>query len=138
MSHPSFLAASFYVALGGGIGAWLRFLTGRLFVALLNPVRASAFPWATLTANVLGSFAMGILVGWLARHASGTGLSTEGTRLFLAVGLLGGFTTFSSFSLEVVLLVERGQTGLAALYAGGSLLAGALGLFTGLLIMRTI
>ncbi|MBV1918685.1 MAG: CrcB family protein [Sphingomonadaceae bacterium] len=138
MAHPSFLAASLFVALGGGIGAWLRFLTGRIFTAWLGPVRASEFPWATLTVNVLGSLAMGLLVGWLARHSTGSGLSSEGARLFMAIGLLGGFTTFSSFSLEMVLLAERGQIGLAALYAGTSILAGVAGLFAGLAIMRSV
>ena len=136
MAQPSFLAASLYVAAGGGIGAWLRFMVGRGYVAWLGPVRAGAFPWGTLTVNVLGSLLMGLLVGWLARHGTGDGVSGEGARLFLAVGLLGGFTTFSSFSLEIVTLAERGQVASAALYAGVSLLAGVLGLIAGLAIMR--
>ena len=134
MTLPSFLAASLYVALGGGLGAWLRFLVGRLFVLWLGPIRASEFPWSTMTVNVVGSLTMGLLVGWLARFGS----HGEGTRLFLAVGLLGGFTTFSSFSLEIVLLVERGQTALALLYAGGSVLACVAGLFLGLALLRQI
>ncbi len=136
MGHPSFLSASLLVALGGGIGAWLRFCTGRLFVAWLGPIKASAFPWATLTVNVLGSLAMGLLVGWLARHSSGTGVSFDAMRLFLAVGLLGGFTTFSAFSLEIVNLAERGAMGQAAIYAFVSLAAGVAGLIAGLSIAR--
>lgn len=136
MTHPSFLAASLYVALGGGIGAWLRFAVGRLIFAWLGPIRASAFPWGTLTVNVLGSFAMGLLVGWLARHGSQTGLSGESMRLFLAVGLLGGFTTFSAFSLEIVNIAQRGQIGGAAFYAMISLVAGVIGLIAGLAMMR--
>jgi CrcB protein len=133
MTSPSFLAASLWVALGGGIGAWLRFATGWLFVVRLSAARADAFPWATLTVNALGSLAMGLLAGWLARNGS----PGEATRLFLAVGVLGGFTTFSAFSLEIVTLAERGQIGLAALYAGVSLLAGVIGLLLGLAIMRS-
>jgi CrcB protein len=132
MPQPTFLSASFYVALGGGIGAWLRFVVGRCYVAWLGPVRASAFPWGTLTVNLLGSLAMGLLAGWLARHGS----ATESLRLFLAVGVLGGFTTFSAFSLELVLLAQRGQIGLAALYAALSLGAGVAGLLLGLALMR--
>lgn len=136
MAHPSFLAASFYVATGGAAGAWLRFLVGRLTVAWLGPVRASTFPWATLTVNVLGCLAMGVLVGWMARHGGIGGLGSEASRLLLGVGLLGGFTTFSSFSLEIVLLAERGAIGLAAIYASLSLAAGVGGLIGGLAMMR--
>lgn len=132
MPQPSFLAASLYVALGGGFGAWLRYLVARAWVASLGPVRAGAFPFGTFTVNVVGSVAMGLLVGWLARSGS----HGEGTRLLLAIGLLGGFTTFSSFSLDVVSMVERGQTALAAIYVALSLAAGIAGLFCGLLAMR--
>ncbi|MEZ5744899.1 MAG: fluoride efflux transporter CrcB [Sphingomonadaceae bacterium] len=137
MTHPSFLAASLYVAIGGGTGAWLRFLVGRAYVAWLGPIRASAFPWGTLTVNVLGSLAMGLLVGWLARSSGETALAGESTRLLLAVGLLGGFTTFSAFSLEIVNIAERGQVGMAAFYAAVSVLAGVVALIAGLAIART-
>ena len=130
MNPPSFLAASLYVVLGGGIGAWLRFASGILFFRNLGP--ASQFPWATLSVNVLGSLAMGLLAGWLARHGSGG----EGWRLLLGVGLLGGFTTFSAFSLELVSMIERGSLATAALYAGISVLAGIAALFVGLALMR--
>lgn len=133
MSSPSFLAASLAVTAGGGIGSWLRFLVGRLYVAGLGPVRASVFPWGTLTVNIVGSLAMGLLVGWLARY----GNASETARLFLAVGVLGGFTTFSSFSMEFALLVQRGTLGLAALYVGASLVAGFSALFLGLMLMRS-
>ncbi len=109
MDQPSLLVASLYVALGGGFGAWLRFVTGRL-------IGPAAFPYATLTVNVLGSFAMGLLAGWLARQGSG-GEGSEGWRLLLGVGVLGGFTTFSAFSFEIVGLSQRGQWGAAAIYA---------------------
>lgn len=133
MNPPSFLVSSLLVAFGGGIGAWLRYMVGRIAIALIGPVRASAFPWATLTVNVLGSFAMGLLAGWLARHGS----HGEGWRLLLGVGLLGGFTTFSSFSLEFMLFIERGAMPQALTYVAVSLLAGFAGLFAGLLIMRS-
>lgn len=132
MTSPSFLAASLAVTAGGGIGAWLRFLTGRIYVAWLGPIRASAFPWSTLTVNVLGSLAMGLLVGWLARH----GNASEISRLFMAVGVLGGFTTFSSFSMEFALMVERGAMPQAAFYVAISLVAGFGALFAGLAVMR--
>lgn len=134
MTSPSFLQHSLLVAIGGGAGAWLRHMLGRFYLARLGPNVATAFPWSTLTANVLGSFAMGLLVGWLARHGHGG----EGWRLLLGVGLLGGFTTFSSFSLEFALLVERGATAHAAAYAAVSLLGGFGGLFAGLAIMRVM
>ena len=134
MTPPTFLASSLYVAIGGAAGSWLRYLTGRLWTRAIGPVAASAFPWATLTVNVVGSFAMGLLAGWLARH----GDHGEGWRLLLGVGLLGGFTTFSSFSLEFALLVERGTPGLAALYVAASLVAGCAGVFAGLALMRTL
>jgi CrcB protein len=126
MTAPAFLQSSLLVALGGGAGAWLRFVAGRL-------VDASAFPWATLGVNVIGSFAMGLLAGWLARN----GNSTEGWRLLLGVGVLGGFTTFSAFSLEMAQLIQRGAPVQAGLYAAASLVAGVLGLFAGLAMMRS-
>lgn len=124
---PTFLFSSLTVALGGGIGAWLRFAIGRA-------VGFSTFPWATLLVNVSGSFAMGLLAGWLARHGSGG----EFWRLLLGVGLLGGFTTFSAFSLELVSQAQRGAIGLAAGYALVSVIAGVVGLFAGLAVMRVV
>ncbi len=132
MNQPAFLASSLYVALGGGAGAWLRYMVGRATTSLIGPMAASAFPWATLAVNVLGSLAMGLLAGWLVRH----GEAGEGWRLLLGVGLLGGFTTFSAFSLEIVSLATRGAPGLAGIYAVISVVAGVLGLLAGLAIMR--
>lgn len=134
MPQPTFLAASLYVATGGGFGAWLRFVVGRAWTAAIGPLRADQFPYGTLTVNLLGSLLMGLLVGWLARSGS----HGEGTRLLLAVGVLGGFTTFSSFSLDIVTLVGRGQPGLAAFYTGISVIAGVAGLYAGLSITRQI
>lgn len=120
------------VAAGGALGAWLRFQTGRLFLAAIGPAAAGAFPWSTLTVNVLGSAAMGLLVGWLARH----GADGEQWRLLLGVGVLGGFTTFSSFALEFAVFIERGALGLAATYVAASLVAGFAALFAGLWLSR--
>ena len=91
-SPPSFVAASLLVAGGGAAGSWLRFVTGRVWNLAIGPIAAGAFPWATLTVNIAGSLAMGLLAGWLARHAAGG----ESWRLLLGVGVLGGFTTFSA------------------------------------------
>ncbi len=133
MTMPSPITATAYVALGGGAGAVLRYQLGRTMTHWLGPNVVTAFPWATLTANVLGSLAMGLLAGFLARHGTSSG---ESWRLLLGVGLLGGFTTFSSFSLEMMLLIERGQPALATTYAGVSLLAGLCALYIGLVVMR--
>ena len=137
MNPPSFLASSLYVALGGGLGAWLRFLTGRAVTGLIGPVAATAFPWATLAINVSGSLAMGLLAGWLARHGTQGLGGGETWRLLLGVGVLGGFTTFSAFSLEIAELAMRGASGLAALYALTSVAGGIVGLFAGLALMRS-
>ena len=99
------------VALGGAIGSALRYLTNVGALRLFG----TGFPYATLIVNVLGSFLMGLLVALLAQRG--------GMRYapLLMTGFLGGFTTFSAFSLDCVTLWERGQTSLAALYAGASL-----------------
>lgn len=133
---PTFTHASLLVAGGGATGAWLRFVTGRAWALVLGPVAASAFPWATLTVNVLGSLAMGLLAGWLVRHGGEGAVHPESWRLLLGVGVLGGYTTFSAFALEFALFVERGALGMAALYTGLSLLAGFGALFAGLLVAR--
>lgn len=132
MNPPSTLAASTYVALGGGIGAVLRYQLGRGITHWLGVQAVTTFPWATLAANVLGSLAMGLLAGYLARHGQGG----ETYRLFLGVGLLGGFTTFSAFSLEMMLLVERGQASQGFIYAAVSVLAGLSALYIGLILTR--
>jgi CrcB protein len=132
MNVPSTSLASLYVALGGGAGAVARSHVGRLFSHLTGP--NAAFPWGTLTINVTGSLFMGLLAGWLARHGSGG----EHWRLLIGVGLLGGYTTFSTFSLELMLLIERGQPGLAALYAAASVIPGLAALWLGLVAMRAL
>ncbi|CAM4092580.1 Fluoride-specific ion channel FluC [Novosphingobium lubricantis] len=130
MNVPSSLHASALVALGGGTGAVLRFHLGRVIGTLTG--HNATLPWGTFAINASGSLLMGVLAGWLARHGTGG----EAWRLLLGVGLLGGFTTFSAFSLEAALLIQRGMIGAAALYAAGSVLAGIAGLFLGLQIVR--
>jgi len=127
------IAALVNVAVGGAFGAVLRYQLGRSMTGWLGPAAMGVFPWATLAVNTIGSLAMGFLAGWLAVRGGEGG---EQLRLLLGVGLLGGFTTFSAFSLELVLLVQRGEIGLAALYALLSLALGVFGLFAGLMIMR--
>jgi CrcB protein len=126
------LYASLSVALGGGIGALLRYQLGRLTTWVMGPQAVTTFPWATLFTNVLGSLAMGLLAGWMARHSAGA----EQVRLLLGVGLLGGFTTFSAFSLELMMLMDRGQYALAFIYGAVSIMAGLSALYMGLIIMR--
>jgi CrcB protein len=116
------------VMAGGSIGAGLRFLLGRFTLHQFGP----GFPWGTLTANILGGLAMGILAGLLARFGSGG----EGWRLFIGVGILGGFTTFSAFSLETANMVQRGDIGFAAGYALISVLGSVAALFAGLWLVR--
>lgn len=132
MAIPSPLTATAFVFAGGGTGAVLRYQLGRFMTHVLGVNVVTAFPWATLVANVIGSLSMGVLAGWLARHGS----HGESWRLFVGVGLLGGFTTFSSFSLETMLLIERGQASTAAVYAVVSVLAALTGLYIGLIAMR--
>lgn len=118
------------VGLGGGIGAIGRYLLGRASFHAFGP----GFPWGTFAANVLGGFLMGLLVGWLAFKVSGG----ESLRLFLGVGVLGGFTTFSSFSLEALQMIERKAYPLAAGYVAGSALCAIFAVFIGLMIARKV
>ena len=119
----------FPVMVGGAIGAGTRHLVGQIMLARLGP----AFPWWTLSINIAGSLLMGLLVGWLARSGG-----SDTTRLFLGVGILGGFTTFSSFSMEFWLLFERGQAGQAAAYVLASVVGGILACGLGLLLLREL
>ncbi len=124
------IAASFNVAIGGAVGAVLRYQVGRMVTTYAGV--GAGFPWATLAVNVIGCLAMGLLFGWLGKNTAGS----EGLRLLLGVGLLGGFTTFSAFSLEMLQLIQRGSANLAFAYAATSVVAGLAALYVGLLIMR--
>ncbi len=129
------IAAMVNVAVGGAFGAVLRYQMGRWMTGWMGSAAMGVFPWATLGVNALGSVLMGFLAGWLTFRVTGNG---EQLRLLLGVGLLGGFTTFSAFSLEMVLLIERGQLLFAALYAFLSVALGITGLFAGLMVMRAV
>ena len=129
------IAALINVAVGGAFGAVLRYQLGRSMTAWLGPTAMGVFPWATLTVNAVGSVLMGLLAGWLSFRSTG---NAEQLRLLLGVGLLGGFTTFSAFSLEMVLLIEREQLLFALLYAFLSVALGITGLFAGLIVMRAV
>jgi CrcB protein len=115
------------VMLGGAIGAGLRHLVGGASLRLLGP----GFPWGTLAVNLAGGLAMGLLAGWLVRTGG-----SDGTRLFVGVGILGGFTTFSAFSLEMGGMLQRGEIGIAAAYVAASVIGSVLLLFAGLWLMR--
>jgi CrcB protein len=120
------------VFLGAGIGGALRHGVNVGCARMCG----AAFPWGTLTVNVLGSFIMGVLAAWLTFKA-GEGWS-QPLRLFLTTGILGGFTTFSAFSLDAVLIWERGQVGLAVAYVAASVVLSIAGLFAGLVLIRTL
>ncbi len=115
------------VMLGGALGAGARHLVGSVALARFGP----GFPWGTLTVNLAGGLLMGLLAGWLVRDGG-----SEATRLFFAVGMLGGFTTFSAFSLETFLMLERSQYGIAAAYVGTSVIGSVALLLLGLWAMR--
>ena len=119
------------IALGGAIGASLRHLSGLAFLRIMGP----AYPWGTLFVNIVGSFAMGLLIVWLSRRTGGT--SAE-LRLFLATGLLGGFTTFSAFSLDFANMWQRGETATAFAYMAASVFLSLVAIFAGLWVARSI
>ncbi len=116
------------VFLGGGIGAALRHGVNLTAARLLG----TAFPYGTLSVNVIGSLAMGLIAAYFAFK----GDATQHWRLFFTTGILGGFTTFSAFSLDVALLYERGELGLAALYVIASVALSIAGIFAGLALVR--
>jgi CrcB protein len=120
----------FLVMLGGAVGAGARHLVGRAALAIWGP----GFPVGTLAVNVIGGFAMGLLAGWLATRASGD----EALRYLLGVGVLGGFTTFSAFSLETVLMIERGELMAASFYMLASVALSIGALFAGLQVSRMV
>lgn len=119
-----------YVAAGGAIGAALRYLVNGRITTWLG----TGFPYGTMTVNVLGSLLMGLLIGYLYKTLP----HSMALRAFLAVGVLGGFTTFSAFSLDVVNLIERGQLWGAGLYVGVSVVASVAALFVGLYMVRQV
>ncbi len=118
------------VMLGGAIGAGFRYNIATVALRNLGP----GYPWGTFLVNLLGGLLMGILAGTLARQF--TVAQGEPLRLFLGVGVLGGFTTFSAFSLETVNMINRGEAVGAAVYAVASVAGSVLMLFVGLFVTR--
>ncbi len=118
------------VALGGAIGSVARYLVGLWGVRLAGP----NFPWGTLTVNVVGAFLIGLMVEMVARRFD----ASAEMRVFIVTGILGGFTTWSSFTLDAVVLFERGDMGLAALYLGASLVVSFAAIFAGLALGRAL
>ena len=120
----------FAVACGGALGAMGRHLISSQIMRWAG----DGFPWGTLTVNVVGSFILGLLVEYLAQRWS----ATQEIRGFLAVGVMGGFTTFSTFSQDTALLLERGSLGPAFAYIAGSVLLSIGGMFAGLWLFRQV
>ncbi|MEO5612651.1 MAG: CrcB family protein [Sphingomicrobium sp.] len=124
MTNPYFL-----VFLGGGLGSVLRFATYHAARLWLPP----GFPWGTMAVNVLGGVAAGAVAGWFLSRSLG---GADSTSLFLMTGLLGGFTTFSAFSLDAVLLWQRGQPAAAIGYVAASVLLAIGGVVAGMSAVR--
>jgi CrcB protein len=118
-----------YVALGGAIGSALRYL----FMIKIAPLFGINFPYGTMLINIIGSCLIGLLIGYMAKTIP----HSNEFRAFAAVGILGGFTTFSAFSLDVVTMFERGEMMNAGLYIAASVVVSLLALFAGLHAVRT-
>ena len=119
-----------WVALGGAMGAAARYSVNVWSGRTLG----TAFPWHTLTVNIIGCFAMGLMVELMALKFN---VGNE-TRAFLTTGVLGGFTTFSAFSLDFALLVERKAYGIAGVYAASSVVFSLAAVFAGLYLVRAL
>ena len=116
------------VFVGGGLGATLRYVINMTCARCMG----TAFPWGTFIINITGSTVMGLIAGYLAFK----GEASQPWRLFLMTGILGGYTTFSAFSLDTAVLYERGELGLALAYVLGSVVLSIAGLFAGLALVR--
>ncbi|MBV1702527.1 MAG: fluoride efflux transporter CrcB [Hyphomicrobiales bacterium] len=122
------------VFFGAGIGGVLRLFTYQIWARWIGP--NANFPYATFTANVIGSFVMGVLIAWFAFRSH---LSWSApTRIFMTTGILGGYTTFSTFSLDAGLLIEKHEMGIAAVYVLTSVVISIAALFAGMALVRTI
>jgi fluoride exporter len=118
------------VFIGGGLGSVLRHGVNRASMALFG----TSFPAGTMFVNIVGSTLMGFLVGWLAARSG----DSQSFRIFLTTGFLGGFTTFSAFSLDTVALWQRGDHMTAVVYVIASVVVSIAGLFLGMAAMRAI
>ncbi|MFN0263903.1 fluoride efflux transporter CrcB [Tepidamorphus sp. 3E244] len=125
----SLVQQALLVACGGGAGAASRFLVGLWAASALG----TRFPWGTIIVNVVGSFLIACFVEYIVARGEGS----SAMRLLLVTGFLGGFTTFSAFSLDTMALAERGETGLVLLYVGGSVLLSIAACWAGLVAMRS-
>lgn len=125
------MQALLLVAVGGAAGSVARYLLSAFTLRNLG----SAWPYGTLSVNVLGGFLIGALAGFLAFRG---GAGQDKIRLLLQVGFLGGFTTFSAYSLEVALMIERRDFGPAAAYSAVSVILSVAALFLGLAVMRRV
>ena len=119
------------VFLGGGLGSVLRFATYHAARLWLPP----GFPWGTLVVNVLGGVAAGAVAGWMLSRSAG---GADSMSLFLMTGFLGGFTTFSAFSLDAVQLWQRGEAGAAIAYVAASVVLAIAGVAAGMSAVRAI
>jgi CrcB protein len=129
MTTPmTMLAGYLIVFLGGGVGAAIRHGVNTAGMKTMGP----DFPYATIFINITGSIIMGLAAAYFAFK----GAPSQHWRLFMTTGILGGYTTFSAFSLDAALLYERGEPGQAALYVIASVLLSIAGLFAGLWLMR--
>lgn len=117
------------VGFGGALGSMARYGAGMLAQRLAP---GAAWPWGTCAVNVLGGLLMGLVAGWLSQRGQGG----DDIRLFAAVGVLGGFTTFSAFSLETALMIERREYGLAGTYVLLSVVLAVAALMAGLMLAR--
>ncbi|MEN2711698.1 fluoride efflux transporter CrcB [Sphingomonas sp. NPDC092331] len=124
------MPALILVMLGGAFGSGARFLTGKLTLAWFGP----NYPWGTLAVNLIGGFLMGVFVGTLAKLGQGG----EQWRLLIAVGVLGGYTTFSAFTLDLMNMIQRGDYGMGLAYVLASVVGSAVALFAGLSILRAL
>jgi CrcB protein len=126
------MQAYLIVFFGAGLGGCLRHTINLLSARSLG----THFPWGTFLINISGSLVMGLLAGYFA-FASGASW-TQNARLFALTGILGGYTTFSAFSLDAALLFERGELGLCLAYVGGSVALALVGVFSGLAVVRAL
>jgi len=127
------LLASVYVASGAAIGGLARYHLGRGITYYY--AQGSTFPWSTLVINVAGSLAMGVLLGWLARSTESAQFK-ESLQLLIGVGVLGGFTTFSAFSAEMVTMIYRGQVLYSVAYGSISVIAGMIAFVIALIAVQ--
>ena len=118
-----------YVALGGAIGSAARYLVGAFIANRFGP----DFPWGTVIVNVSGSFLIGVILSLV-----GGGQLPAGARLFLAIGVMGGYTTFSTYSNETLQLIQGGEFGAATFNALGQVVAGLVGVYLGVVLGRAL